>query len=62
MDQVPVVDLGGVIETSYSENRSEWSNVADNIRKCLGSIGFMQIVNHGIPQTIVSNLHKLIFN
>ncbi len=54
MDSIPLIDFKSVIGTQYSEHPSEWTTLAENIRKIFGEgIGFMQIINHGIPQNIV---------
>lgn len=50
---IPIVDLGKICCTD-NVSSSDWENVANEIRRNLHEVGFMYLINHGVPQDIVS--------
>lgn len=49
---IPIVDLAK-INCSDNVSSSDWDDVAMKIRRNLHEVGFMYLINHGVPQDIV---------
>lgn len=49
---IPIIDLERICCTD-NVSFSDWENVAIEIRKNLHEVGFMYLINHGVPQDIV---------
>lgn len=56
LNKIQVLDMGNLKETDQIKDDPEWKSVARKIREGLGSVGFMYLTNHGIPEETV-NLH-----
>lgn len=55
MEEIPIVDLNNIHEESEgSSTNPDWIKAAEKIRKGLGSVGFLYLVNHGIPEHVVN--------
>ena len=50
-DLIPLVDLGGI----YSGSESALTQAATEIQEAFSTIGFVYLINHGIPETQVMN-------
>ncbi|ODM96320.1 hypothetical protein Ocin01_10360 [Orchesella cincta] len=49
---IPIVDIGKI---SVSNSKpSDWEVVAEEIRKALHEVGFMYLINHGIPSDVIA--------
>ncbi|CAL8108102.1 unnamed protein product [Orchesella dallaii] len=46
---IPIIDPGKLKEFE-NPTSTEWKHVADEIRGALGSVGFLYLINHGVPQ------------
>ncbi|CAL8108118.1 unnamed protein product [Orchesella dallaii] len=55
---IPVIDLGKLKPVENIVEDPEWISVADELRAGLGSVGFLYLKNHGIPEDTVSNVFK----
>lgn len=51
---IPIIDLGKIC-CAENVSSSDWEDVADEIRRNLHEVGFMYLINHGVPQDIVSS-------
>jgi isopenicillin N synthase-like dioxygenase len=51
---VPIIDLSSIIGTKYLEKPKKWKDLAKKIRQVLGTVGFLQIINHEIHPNIVN--------
>lgn len=52
---IPIVDLEKICSTgNVKASASDWEDVAIQIRKNLHEVGFMYLINHGVPQDVVS--------
>ena len=59
MPEIPIIDFADVFDSGTNE--AVWAAKAEEIREACHSIGFMYIVNHGIPQETVG-LFRLMLN
>jgi len=55
---IPIIDLAKI---SHIDNAAtgDWENVASEIRKALHEVGFMYLVNHGVPNDIIAENFKI---
>lgn len=49
---IPIIDLKRICCTD-NVSSSDWEDVAVEVRRNLHEVGFMYLVNHGVPQDIV---------
>lgn len=57
MDSIPVIDLDSFTSCEITESVLEnpkTKQIADEIRFALHEIGFMYLINHRVPQIVVS--------
>ena len=54
MSEIPIIDFAGIFDSNSTE--AIWEAKTEEIREACHSIGFMYVVNHGIPQKIVSRI------
>jgi isopenicillin N synthase-like dioxygenase len=55
MEIVPVLDFGLLSSKSGLLQVDKcWIEMSKEVRKATGEIGFMELINHGIPQELVS--------
>nr|CAB3452528.1 unnamed protein product [Digitaria exilis] len=52
--EVPVIDLGRLLDLQFAEQE------ADRLRFACEDWGFFQLVNHGIPEEIITNVRSAI--
>lgn len=53
MEAIPVVDLTKLREVDNIQENADWVSIAENVRQGLGSVGFLYLTNHGIPEEVV---------
>jgi len=51
---IPIINLERVSFNDQKGKNSDWEEIAGEIRKALHEVGFMYLINHGIPNDIVS--------
>lgn len=54
-NKIKVIDMGRLRVSENIKDDPEWIEVASKIREGLGSVGFMYIINHGIPDERVNS-------
>lgn len=52
---IPIIDLERICGTNNVIS-SDWEDVASEIRITLHEVGFMYLINHGVPQDIVGHV------
>lgn len=52
---IPIVDLERICCTDIIDS-SDWEDVAIQIRNSLHEVGFMYLINHGVPQDVVRQM------
>ncbi|ODM94936.1 hypothetical protein Ocin01_11742 [Orchesella cincta] len=55
---IPIIDLANLKEVENIAEDPEWNSAGDQIRAGLGSVGFLYLTNHGIPENVVSQVFK----
>lgn len=53
---IPIINLERISFEKRKGKNTDWEEIADEIRKALHEVGFMYLINHGIPNDIVSLL------
>lgn len=54
MEQIPIIDLNFIKDYS-KDSEEQWVSLGYEIRNVMGRIGFIQLINHGIPEDVVSS-------
>lgn len=52
---IPIIDLARICGEDNKGESNNWEEIGDEIRKALHEVGFMYLINHGIPQNIVKS-------
>ncbi|KAG4077831.1 hypothetical protein HA402_013765 [Bradysia odoriphaga] len=55
---IPIVDLERIACTENTSS-SDWEDVAIEIRNSLHDVGFMYLINHGVPQDVIADNFKI---
>ncbi|CAL8082812.1 unnamed protein product [Orchesella dallaii] len=55
-ESIPIVDLSQLKDVENVAEDPEWKSIANNVRQGLGSVGFLYLINHGIPEETVSKV------
>ena len=53
MSEIAIVDLQKISLKIHSPKLEDYMHVSREIKKCFENIGFMYIMNHGIPQEVI---------
>ncbi|ODN05187.1 hypothetical protein Ocin01_01483 [Orchesella cincta] len=58
LENIPIVDLARLKDVENIAEDPDWKSIAENIRAGLGSVGFLYLINHGIPEETVSKVFR----